>query len=656
MGRLCARALLAAVTALCPAVASAETGLGRFVPTITAAPIVSSVTARAPMPTDDSQHGYAVGNLWNVPGLGMWICQDASVGVAVWEPVQTGILPLDSVTRVQMHGWATRKLRKAFAGSPLAISGTAIAFDASGNVDVSLIAAKLGSPPPISTTSSPQMWSGAVTTEYDQTAGVAMDMTVPTGAIAPQISPLYTTGGSPYVGYAGGGMNWLTDYTGTTNIQIPRLATAVSSGSACNAASMMIMTVLRNGAMGNSVDSAFGCGSTTYPIALQTQNILVTAPLFGTASILAGSQFNLDMAIPSTPSVFGMNGTANTVTAFDDDNATFANAPNTGTGTETSGSVNISSYAALTGGASMQVGDLAVGANIPAGTTVAAVSGDLKTVALSAAPTASASNVPLSFQRGMIGFSTNGALIQGGQDTTTPGFAVGMSAAIYGPSLTAAEQLALRESLTDTFRLTPQVRDQVIMMGASTDAGADGWMTHAPIRFAESVQTRPLTIYNMAIAGTQTGGGASNSANALFSSMAAQQYRSYALNILVLGNGSGVNSLGAGQTPAQTIADWKAWMAKARALGSNVRLVGYTLMPHGGIPTDAIRLSYNALVKANSNTVDALCDLAASPLLGNPAILNDRTYTVTGGGHHSPYYQSMEGLRLGAAIAAAAAK
>jgi hypothetical protein len=658
-----------AVVALAPTLAQAGSlnGASLQLSPVTRAQLQAAtmipVTKRAPAATDDSSVGYAVGNLWNVPGLGLWICADATVGKAIWSSVPTGILPLDSVP-VVLHGWATRKLRSAYAGAPLAVtptggSSTDIPFDNTGNVSLTALALAAGPVLPVGTTAGPQMTTASVTTEYDQTSGTALNMTVPSGAVAPQIAPLFQTAGSPFVGFAGGGMNWITDYTGTTNIQVPRLATAVSAGSACNWQNMTVQLVMRNGAIGNAVDYPFGCsssGAQPYPLGMAAQNVLDTAPVYGAAGLQAGLNYNFAFQVPSSPSIFGLNASASTFTAFDSDNGQFANTPNTATVTTTAGSVNLTNYVAVTGGSTLQAGDLATGPGIPANDTVTAISGDKQTVALAAAPTVTGSGVPVSFQRGLLAVSTNGSLVLGGDDTTTAGFAVGLNAAIYGPSLTPAQTLALRESLTDTFKLTPQVRDQAILMGASTDAGADGWMTQSPFRYAEASQARPLTMWNMAIAGTQTGGGASNSANALFASMAGQQYRPYAKNVLVLGNGSGVNSLGAGQTPAQTFADWQKWIASARALGPNVRVVAYDLMPHSGIPTDAIRQTYNALVTGSANSYDALVDLAGSPMLGNPAILTDRTYTVANGGHHSPYYQALEGQLLGTAISAAASK
>ena len=543
----------------------------------------SDVTKRGPLPTDDAAHGYAPGNLWNEPGVGEWICNDATAGSASWSTVPIGILPLDSVPGVVLHGWGTRKLRAAYAAAPLQVTigttATDVPFDATNSVSQVTLASLLGLPPVVSVTSGPQMWTAGVTTFYDQTSGTAQPMTVPAGSVAPQISPLFKTGGSPFIGFADGGMNWLTDAGAAPANQHPRLSTAASTA---NTQNMTVQAVLRNGAIGNALGTAFAFTG-TYPVGINVQDITIKTPLYGSASLEDGSETAFNFQVPSTPSVFGVNGSASSLTAFDDDNGTFSGAAALG--------------------------------NAPAG-----------------------------------------GMVMGGADATTNGFAVGISAVIEGPSLTPGQQLALRQSLTDTFHLTPQVRDQVLMAGASTDAGADGWMTQAPFRYAEAGLTRPFVIYNLAIAGAQTGGGAATSADTLFPVMIAPMYRSYAINVLLLGDGAGVNSLGSGATPAATIADWQKWMTSARALGKNVRIVAETLMPHGSIPTDAIRTSYNALVRANGRYYDALDDIAASPLLGNPAILTDRTYTVPGGGHHSPYYQSMEGPLIANAINAATAQ
>ncbi|MCQ8240014.1 hypothetical protein [Rhizosaccharibacter radicis] len=541
------------------------------------------VTRRAPTAIDDGAHGYAVGNLWNVPGKGMWICQDATVGAAVWAPAPTGILPLDAVPGVALHGWGTRRLRAAYTGPLLAVtpsggSATNIGADAKGNLDRTALASAIGAVPVISTTAGPQMWSAGVTAWFDQGSGGSADLSVPSGSQAPQISPLHMTAGSPFVAFADGGMNWITDAVSPQVIQHPRLSnTAIGSTSALN---VSIVGVVRNGASGQSMTTFAALGGGPYPVAFNLADILVKSPLYGAASLADGFSTQLGFFVPSTPSVFGLSSTAAGLSAFDDDN----------------------SYAG------------------PA----------------------------------VLGNASNTSFILGGQDNTNSGFAGAVSAAIEGPALTAAQLLSLREALTDTFGLTPQVRDQIILAGASTDAGADGWMTQAPIRFAEAALRRPYVIYNQAIAGS-TLHAAAPGANGVFAGMVAPLYRPYALNVLVLGSGSEVNSLGSGDSPATAFADWQSWMSQARALGNNVRLVADTVSPHGSISSDSSRTAFNALLQSVTGTYDALDDEAANPVLGNTAILNDRTFTVPGGGHRSPYAQALQGALLADAINRAAA-
>lgn len=75
------------------------------------------VTRRAPRATDDSSTGYAYRDLWNWPGHGLWICVDATPGAALWQPLPVGILPLDAVPGVELHGYGTRRLSASFGGA-----------------------------------------------------------------------------------------------------------------------------------------------------------------------------------------------------------------------------------------------------------------------------------------------------------------------------------------------------------------------------------------------------------------------------------------------------------------------------------------------------------------------------------------------------------
>lgn len=546
--------------------------------------MADDVTARAPQATDDSSRGYSPGNLWNVPGKGEWINTSAARGAAVWTPVKTGILPLDAVPGKVLHAWGTRRLRAGFNGSPITVTvngtNTALRFDAAGAVNAGIVAATLGLPPTLSETSQPQMWSAAVTAMTDQTSGTPTNLSVPTGSVAPQISPAYLTGGNPYVGFADGGMNWLTDVNGNaSNVQHPRLWTPSLTGDAYNTS---ITAVVRNVSTGSSVNS-LATFAGTYPLSLTLSTISGTSTAlpgpYGGPAIINGNTTPLGFQVPASASVYGINSSSTSLTAYDDDNGSYSGA------------------------------QLAY-ANTP----------------------------------------SNGFFV-GGLDTVNWGFGMGLSALITGPALTPGESLALREALTDTFRLTPQKRDRIIMAGDSIGSGADGWMAQMPILFAESQIKHPFVIYNTSIPGSEIGGAgsaAANSENNVFSTAVTPLYSPYGTNILY--QEGGVNSLGLGNSPEQTMEDWTTWANAALALGPNVKLIGQTLGAHYTVSPDSLRIDFNTLLKANTLT-SAIIDSAANSIIGNPTVYEgSRKYSAPPGGHESPYIQSLQGSLIAKAI------
>lgn len=490
---------------------------------------------------------------------------------AQWRRLPAQKLPLDSVPGVALHGWGTRLLRAAYRGPLLAISRNgntiAIAPTADGNLQRALLP----------TSADPITSSVAVTRWPDQAAadiaGGPVTLGVPDGAVAPRISPLASTGGSPFVAFADGGMNWLTDAAGpVTDIQHPRL---FGAGLRADAHDLSVVTVLRGGAAGNTLDATVAFAG-RYPISLNTQDVTVTRPLYGAASMSDGAERAFGFYIPATPSVFGMSATASQLTAFDDDQGRYTG------------------------------------------------------------PALTANTV-------------TGGMYLGGANPHDLGFADALSAVIVGPALTPDQMLALRESLTATFRLTPQLRDRVIVSGASTDAGADGWLTQAPIRTAETVLVHPALIYNLAVAGAGLSA-PPNGANVIWPFGAATLYAPTARNLFVIGAGALINTLGSGVSVADTTTALRLWLDNAHRLGPQAQTLCETVMPYYSRSNEAARSAINAAIRAAETRCDAVAEIGADPTLGDPAVLDSRTWTVAGGGHRSPVYQAREGALLGAAI------
>lgn len=533
---------------------------------------LDDVTRRPPGAADDTQHGYRAGDLWNVPGVAEWICDTATPGRAQWRKLPIQKLPLDSVPGVPLHGWGTRLLRTAYRGPLLGVlraggKPAAVMPAADGNLD----------PAPLPLAAEPIASSVDVTSWADQAApgikGGAVTLSVPDGAVAPQISRLATTGGSPFVAFADGGMNWLTDAAGNaTHIQHPRLA---GPGLGADAHDLSVVTVLRGAASGNTLDATVTFAG-RFPISLNTQDVTLTRPLYGPASMSDGAQRGFGFYIPSTPSVFAMSASASELTAFDDDNAHYTG------------------------------------------------------------PAATANVV-------------SGGMVLGGANSRDLGFADALSAVIVGPALTPQQMLALRESLTATFRLTPQLRDRVIVSGASTDAGADGWLTQAPIRTAETMLDHAAVIYNLAVAGAGLIA-APNGANVIWPFGAATLYAPQARNTYVIGAGALINTLGTGTSVGETVTALRLWLDNVHRLGRRASTVCETVMPFYTPANEARRAALNAAIRARETTCDAIADIGADPTLGNPSVLGSRAWTVAGGGHRSPAYQVREGASLGQAI------
>lgn len=546
-------------------------------PALAAAP-ADDVTARPPGPQDDRTRLYAVGDLWNLPGGGEWICVAADAGAARWRRLPPQKLPLDALDGVELHGWGTRRLSRAYRGPLLGVARpgdalVAIGAQADGDLDHARLARAIAAG---NTLTPPQDGSIGVVAWSDQAARGAVDLTVPAGAVAPQIALSATTGGSPFVAFADGGMNWLTDAAGdATHIQHPRLS---GRGLGADARDLSIVAVLRGGAAGNTIDSAIAFAG-PYPIALNTQDITLTTPPRGGASLGDGAERGLGFYVPSTPSVLAIAADATHLSAFDDD-------------------LGRSEGPALT---------------------------------------------PNHATQGMI---------LGGSGVTETGFADALSAIITGPALDASRMLVLRESLTALFRLTPQLRDRVVLAGASTEAGADGWLTQAPIRHAEAGLSRRTVIFNLAIGGASMrappGG-----ANLIWPASAGTLYAPGARNVYVIGAGALINELGRGSSAEATIAALRLWLAWAHALGPSVRTVCETVMPHFALANEPKRAAVNAAIRDPATGCDAIADIAADSTLGAVSILSDRAWTVADGGHHSPRYQAREGALFAAAINAA---
>lgn len=559
MGRRLAGLLLAAM--LSPAIASAD-----------------DVTTRPPGPADDRARGYGAGDLWNLPGGGEWICLTADPGAARWRALPPQKLPLDALDGVVLHGWGTRRLRSAYRGPLLNVARpgggvTAIGAQADGDLDHAALARVIaagaaGVAPPADGSIGVVGWA-------DQGAVRAVGLTVPRGADAPQIALSAITGGSPFVAFADGGMNWFTDSADTGHIQHPRLSGAELGADARN---LSITTVLRGGATGNTLDSAVTFAG-RFPIGLDTQDITQTRPLYGAASLSDGAQRALGFYIPSTPSVFAVSADAAHLVADDDDLGHIDGPP-------------------------------------------------------------------------LIPNRVAGGLILGGSGVSETGFADALSAVIIGPALDASQRLALRESLTATFRLTPQLRDRIVLAGASTEAGADGWLTQAPIRHAEAGLARRMVIFNLAVAGAGMSA-PPGGANLIWPDSAATLYAPGARNVYVIGAGALINTLGQGETVAATASALRLWLARAHALGASVRTVCETVMPFYSPANETRRAAINAAIRDPATGCDAIADIAADPTLGAVSILSDRAWTVRGGGHHSARYQAREGALLATAINAA---
>ena len=550
----------------------------------------ASVTKRGPSASDDSTKGYAVGNLWNVPGLGMWIAADVTPGAALWTSVQTGILPCDSIpSGAILVCYGTRLMRAAYAGKAMNVTtgttysftGTTISYNwgstttdigfrSDGSLDVKALGAAIGPVPALSVVAGPQMWSAFVNTWYDQKSGTALNATATvTGGGAPSISPVFANSGNPYIGFASGGLNWASyNNDGTLNTAMqPRLA--IGTGLSWNNQNLSTTVAMRGGPSG--ADQVGGGGvndviayNASFPYyVISVDGNWASTPVQGGAGALEGTEQVFGWFIPDTPSIYAQNAGASSLTAYDDDNSTYS------------------------------------------GAALSAVTG-------------------------------TGALI-GGATTSANGYGMGLDALVSTTLLTPAQSLALREALTDTFHYTPQVRNRVVLVGDSRSAGAEGWMAQSELRQAESQFIVPQLVYNIGVGGSTVGGASGTSRLLGFAKQDATLYSQY--GTCVFYNEGGINDLGAGTSGATLIGYLNTWNTQVKALGPNVKTINQTLEP---IPEvlDATRLPYNALVLANSQHADAISDMGNTPFLN---LYSDLTNLIvfSGDGHIKPYGEAI---------------
>jgi hypothetical protein len=566
------------------------------------------VSRRAPTASDDSTQGYAVGNLWNVPGLGLWQNIDATAGHAIWSRVPNNVLPYDAVAGANITScYGTRKLRAGYTGYALQVTAPAtytysgntlqvaysstttnIGFLADGSLDMRALAAAIGQPAaPTAGGVGPQTWSAFVTTWYDQ-CGSNNATTTASGGAAPSISPLVLNHGNPVIGFADGGSSWPTynlDGSLAATMMHPRLT--IPTTLSWSGTNVSIMADVQGGPAGNMLNTSATNDlialQGTYPLEMQMapgSSAGATPTAFsGGADISLGTVTPLNMYIPMTPSVWGFSNSSSALTAFDDDNFTFSGAP-------------------------------------------------------------------------ALGATGTGAII-GGVSSVNNGYQMGLDALFIGTAMTPAETATLRAAITDTFRDTPQVRDRLIWQGDSIGVGAEGWMGFEPIKQAMDMLTRPVVLFNLAIPGSTVGPVPEQSSpNAVsrlytFAQEEGALYSPY--GTCIYENEGGHNDLGLGATESQLYASMTQWVNNVRALGSNVKVIVDTLFPHPSITNDTLRQTYNAAILANYLNLDAIANSAGLAYMGNPADLSNYIYFHESG-HHTPYGQSLEAGALAAAI------
>ncbi len=611
--------------------------------------IVSTpVTQRAPTPRDDTQRGYAAGDLWNWPGHGLWRCTDPSPDAARWVRLPTGILPLDAVPGLPLHGYGTRRLRKEYNGPLLTVKsvvGKAIEIGAraDGNVDIGALA-EIQQAQVIERGVAPRAWSIEVTKWYDQGEQKTVNnLIVPNGSYSPQISTQYMTAGSPHIAFASGSVNYLTASTP----QMPRLYASGLNANTTDASVVVLMRSAYNGVNAAAVSFSDTAG---YPLFLASSYLAsghsdAKKQVYGSIAVgLAGigaETYQTPLFAPLTPAVIAMTASgSNLSVSVNEQNWHWA----------TDHALKLSNvsysagqaYATLSGVKGLTTGMAVKGKGLPAHVIIAALQASPPMIQFNQNASEALSQGEIS----VIPFAehkTSGGLVLNGVDSHGSAGQGGetFSAVIVGPALTTAQQAAVYAALVETFGLTPQVRDRLLIVGASTEAGVGGWADANPGLVATEEMKWPVVAYNQAIGGQQLEALDDSSVLSLFSHMEAPLYSPYGLNLLYLGEGAAGNSLLAGQQPDAVLASYQHWVAKGRHLGGNIMLGTETLVP--GVKNSSIRKSYNTGLRSLRPSYDGLLDLADDPILGSDNILSDRTLTAPDTIHHTTYYQSVEG-------------
>lgn len=192
----------------------------------------------------------------------------------------------------------------------------------------------------------------------------------------------------------------------------------------------------------------------------------------------------------------------------------------------------------------------------------------------------------------------------------------------YAATTTTAQVNNARWALFQATGIAPQVRDIIIGDGDSTNSGAGSWVDNSITRYAVGQTIRPVQAINMAQYGQTLSSMVTN-----FSTRIAPIYSSAYQNFVVHVY-AGPNDIRGGATAAAVYANLQTYVAAAKALGSNVRVIVAVPMLQcdtyaNGTWNSALQ-TLNANIRANWAAAqgagglgaDGIADYMADPTIG----------------------------------------
>lgn len=199
---------------------------------------------------------------------------------------------------------------------------------------------------------------------------------------------------------------------------------------------------------------------------------------------------------------------------------------------------------------------------------------------------------------------------------------------VYGRELTSTERTNAKLAMYNTFRISPQVLDRLVIAADSIGERGMDYAMSWPRQTRSLITARPYSIYDLAFSGQTYAYFITN-----YSTTLAPLYNTGVRNMLLITLGT--NDIGLNSTSAAALHTLAVnLVALARATGFGPIGVA-TIMPSTGdgisqAAFEAVRLAFNALLRADAAGADFVSDIGGDPTMGNQANLGNTALWIDG--------------------------